>query len=199
MILFYYSDLEKACYFPSIVNGCETWTLHRTTQACQTAEELSHACPSSILGIRWLDRITNLEVLDRAECSCIEAIKTQLQWVGYVIRMDERRMPRQLLHGELEVGKRKQGRPRKQYKDTVTGNLQWCGIQPKELEAAASDRSHWRSLIHTASTSFEDDRRQRLMAACERRHRASSANITTTKFQCPICSRLCTPRLGLYM
>ena len=37
-------------------------------------------------------------------------------------------------------------------------NLQWCGIQPKELEAAASDRSHWRSLTHTASTNFEDDR-----------------------------------------
>ena len=33
------------------------------------------------------------------------------------------------------------------------------GIQPKELEAIASDRSHWRPLTHTSSTRFEDDRR----------------------------------------
>ena len=37
-------------------------------------------------------------------------------------------------------------------------NLQWCGIQPKELEAAASDKSHWRSLTQTASTNFGDER-----------------------------------------
>ena len=80
----------------------------------------------SILGIRWQDCITNLEVQDRAECTSIEAIliKAQLRWVGHVIRMDDHRMPRQLLYGELEAGKRKQGRPRKRYKDTVKGNLQ---------------------------------------------------------------------------
>ena len=107
------------------------------------------------------------------------------------------RIPRQLVYGELEAGKRKQGRLRKQYKDTVKGNLQWCGIQPKEVEAAASDRSHWCSLTHTASTRFENDRRQSLITAYEQRHRACSADITITEFQCPTCSILCTSRLGL--
>ena len=43
----------------------------------------------SIVGIRWQDHITNLEVLDRAEVTRIEAIliKVQLRWVGNVIRM----------------------------------------------------------------------------------------------------------------
>ena len=79
-------------------------------------------------------------------------IKAQLRWEGHDIRTDDHRMLRQLLNGELEASKRKQGCPCKQYKDTVKGNLQWCSIEPKELEAAASDRSHWRSLTHTAST-----------------------------------------------
>ena len=84
------------------------------------------------------------------------------------------------------------------YKDTVKGNLQWCGIQLKELEAADSDRSQWCSPTLTASTSFEDDRRQRLTAAAyERRQRAFSADVTTTEVQCPACSRLCASRLGL--
>ena len=84
-------------------------------------------------------------------------------------------------------------------KDTVKGNLQWCGIQLKELEAADSDRSQWCSPTLTASTSFEDDRRQRLTAAAYERHqRAFSADITTTELQCPTCSRLCASRLGLH-
>ena len=38
---------------------------------------------------------------------------------------------------------------------------------------------------------------QKLVAAYERPHRTSSAKITTTEFQCPICFRLCASRLGL--
>ena len=41
----------------------------------------------------------------------------------------------------------------------VKFDLRSGGIQPKELEAIASDRGHWCLLTHTASTSFEDDRR----------------------------------------
>ena len=57
----------------------------------------------SILDMRWQDRITNVEVLDRAQCTSIEAllIKAQLRWVGQIVRMDDPRMPRQLLYGEL--------------------------------------------------------------------------------------------------
>ena len=36
----------------------------------------------SILGIRWQDCITNLEVLDRAECIVIEALLIKLSCVG---------------------------------------------------------------------------------------------------------------------
>ena len=191
----------RAVVLTSLLYECETWTLYRSHVKQLAMGNFHIRVLRSILGIRWQDRITNLDwVLDRAECTSIEAIliKAQLRWVGHVmIRMDGHRMLRQLLYGELEAGKRKQGRPRKRYKDTVKGNLQWCGIHPKELEAAASDRSHWCSLTRTASTRFEDDRRQSLMAAYERRHRACSADITTTEFQCPTCSRLCASRLGL--
>ena len=74
----------------------------------------------SILGIKWQDRITNLEVLDRANSTGIESmlIKAQLRWVGHVIRMEEFPMPRRLMYGELQIGKRNQGRPKRRYKDT---------------------------------------------------------------------------------
>ena len=77
--------------------------LDTVPKACQTTRDLSHACLRSIFGMRWQDRITNLEVLDRAQCISIQTllIKAQLRWVGQIIRMDDPRMPRQLLYGEL--------------------------------------------------------------------------------------------------
>ena len=49
-------------------------------------------------------------------------------------------MPRLLMHGELQLGKRHQGHPKLQYKDTVQANIQLCHTKPKELEEHATDR-----------------------------------------------------------
>ena len=56
----------------------------------------------SILGIRWQENTTNLEVLN-VESVSFEAmlLKAQLRWTGLVIRMEEDRMPRKLLYREL--------------------------------------------------------------------------------------------------
>ena len=152
----------------------------------------------SILGIRWQGRVTNLEVLDQANSSSIESmlIKAQLRWVGHVIRMEDYRIQRRLMHGELEHGKRNQGPPKKQYKDTVKANLKWCELEPKDLEKCASDRSRWRATIQKAAVAFKGARFQKLTAARNQRHIASSAVITKTDFHCPNCSRLCASSLG---
>ena len=57
----------------------------------------------SILRIHWQDKVSNLE---RANTTSIEAMifKVQLHWTGHVILMDETRIPRQLLYGELSQG-----------------------------------------------------------------------------------------------
>ena len=98
----------------------------------------------SILRIRWQDRITNLEVLERANFTSIEVMlfKAQLRWVGHVIKwMDSNCIPSHLLYDELTSDKRNQCHPRKQFKDNIKENLRWCNIHPKELKVAASERS----------------------------------------------------------
>ena len=87
--------------------------------------------------------------------------------------------------------------PKLRYKDTVKANLQWRHIKPRELEERAMDRPVWRASIHKAASNFKEARSQKLTAARERRHKAASAVITSTDFQCPHCSRLCASRLGL--
>jgi len=110
--------------------------------------------------------------------------------------MEEFRMPRRLMYGELKLGKRNQGRPKLRYKDTVKANIQWCHVKPKKLEERAMDRSDWRASTHKAAANYEEARRRKLTSAREKRHRAAGV-ITTTDFQCPHCSRLCASRLGL--
>ncbi|KAK4305467.1 hypothetical protein Pmani_022628 [Petrolisthes manimaculis] len=65
------------------------------------------------------------------------------------------------------------------------------------LEACASDRLGWRSLTSRATAAFEEDRRRRLAAARDRRHRAASTSVQNTNFQCNTCGRLCASSFGL--
>ncbi|KAI8516487.1 hypothetical protein Bbelb_050680 [Branchiostoma belcheri] len=150
------------------------------------------------MNIRWQDKITNQEVLDRAQSSSIEALllKAQLRWSGHVSRMDDSRIPRQLLYGELKLGSRRRGRPKLRYKDVLKNNLQWCGIKPSEFEAAAADRPAWRALVTKATSAFEEERRRRLEAVREKRHRTTTTT-STTEYQCSRCGKLCASAFGL--
>ena len=44
------------------------------------------------MGVSWEDRVSNTEVLCRANMPGIEALimRAQLRWVGHVVRMDDR-------------------------------------------------------------------------------------------------------------
>ena len=152
-----------------------------------------------IMDIRWEDKVTNLQVLDRANAVSIEALlfKVQLRWTGHVIRMDASRLPQQILYGELARGTRKTGRPKKRYKDCIKETLKQCSLPPRDLETCAQDRPGWRATIKSACSKFEDNRRDKILDA--RAHR--KASVTTpdeASFQCPHCPRLCASRIGLY-
>ena len=51
-------------------------------------------------------------------------------------------MPRRLRYGELQTGKRNQGRPKLRYKDTVKVNLQWLHINPRDLKGYVIGRQN---------------------------------------------------------
>lgn len=189
--------IYRAVVLSSLLYGCETWTLYR--RHIKQLEQFHSRSLRMIMNIRWQDRITNQDVLDRAGSTSIESmlLKAQMRWTGHVIRMEENRIPRQVMYGELREGSRKQGRPKLRFKDTIKSNLKWSGIQPRQLEACASDRSGWRSFTSKATATFDEDRRRRLEAARERRHRAASTSIQNTNFQCDICGRLCASGFGL--
>ena len=187
----------RAVFLSSLLYGCETWTVYRWH--LKQLERFHQRALRSILGIRWQDRATNTEVFKRTNCISIEAmlLKSCLRWTGHVIRMEDQRIPKQLLFGELEQGHRRQGRPCKRFKDTVKAGLQWCDIPPTELVATALDRQRWRTLTQSASSALEEEHCHQAQSARERRHLAACIPATNANFQCPDCARLCKSRIGL--
>ena len=185
----------RAVVLSSLLYGSETWTLYR--KHITKLEQFHQRALRSILGIRWQDRITNIEVLERSDSQSIESllVKAQLRWVGHVIRMEDYRLPKKLLYGELTSGKRNQGGPKKRFKDTLKSNLQYTQVRPKDLENTAAERDCWRRTVHLAGSTCETNYREKLSTKREKRRNPSTPTAT---FQCPHCNRHCASRIGLH-
>ncbi|XP_022796245.1 uncharacterized protein LOC111334693 [Stylophora pistillata] len=180
----------KTVVLTSLLYGCETWTLYR--RHIKLLERFHMRSLRSILGIKWQDMITNLEVLDRAETTSIEAmiLKAQLRWTGHIIRMDSDRIPKQLLYGVLSKGKRKQGRPLKRFKDCIKANIAYTGIATKQLEECAQDHTGWRALTREATKAFEAHRRANVTEARAKRKAAGETPKPPGQFPCSHCGRV---------
>ena len=103
----------KAVVLPALLYACETWTVYH-----RHAKRLNHfrtSCLRKLLKIKWQDRIPDTEVLKRAGMQNVLTLLklAQLRWTGHVIRMHEERLPKKILYGELEMGKRSHGGQKK--------------------------------------------------------------------------------------
>ena len=72
--------------------------------------------------------------------------------------MDDSRLPKRQLYGELAAGQRSLGRPKKRYKDSLKESLKRCDIPYSTWEASANDRPAWRSLVSAGVLAFEGNR-----------------------------------------
>ena len=101
--------LYNAIVLSLLLYGCEAWTLY--ARHVKQINSFHIRCLRSIIGIKWSDYITNDEVCARAGSSEMRIILTrrQLCWAGHVVRMDEGRLPKQVLYGQLTNGTRNRG------------------------------------------------------------------------------------------
>ena len=59
--------------------------------------------------------------------------KHQLRWSGHVHRMDDERIPKQIMLSQLESGTRDTGRPLQRFKDYLGYAMEKCGIKANVL------------------------------------------------------------------
>jgi hypothetical protein len=74
---------------------------------------------------------------------------------GLVVRMPDHRLPKKLLYGELQAGKRSQGGQKKRYKDTLKASLKRCSIDSADWENVATECSAWRYKTDRGAANFE--------------------------------------------
>ena len=178
-----------------LLYGSETWTLYR--RQVKNLEKFHMNCLRRILNVTWRDKVPHTEILRRTGCVSLENIlnRNLLRWVGHVVRMDDTRLPKQLLYGELSEGQRSAGGQMRRYKDIVKKTLRACHMEPTSLEDQASDRQQWRTLTKSGLAVFEEDRIRWLNERRERRHRETLP--TGPDHPCPECGRRCGSRIGL--
>jgi Reverse transcriptase (RNA-dependent DNA polymerase)/Endonuclease/Exonuclease/phosphatase family len=186
----------RAVVVTTLLYAAETWTFYSRHIRKLNKHHLRWL--RHILGISWKDRVSNLEVLQRADTEDIEAqiIRSQLRWTGHTIRMENNRIPKILFYGELAHGKRAQGGQFKRYKDNIKHHLQEGGTDITRWELVASDRVGWRALIKKSVSKISQKRAQQTRDRKERRIAAATA-VPAAVFICAICSKPCKSRIGL--
>ena len=144
----------------------------------------------------WQDRVTNASVLSQARMPSMFAMLSQrrLRWLGHACRMEDGRIPKDILYGELATGSRSTGPPNLRYKDTCKRDLKASGIQPANVEAVTSDRIAWMAKAHDGGKSAEERRTSRQ----QRSQPTTAAKSPTTDYICSKCHRYCKSRIGLY-
>ena len=113
----------RSVVLPTLLYECETWTVYQ-----RHAKRLNHfhiSCFRKLLKIKWQDRIPDTEVLKRAGMQSVHTLLklAQLRWTGHVTRMPDEDLPKKILYGELQVGKRSHGGLKKRYKVTLKTSL----------------------------------------------------------------------------
>lgn len=190
-----------ACVVTSLLYSCETWTPYR--RHLKTLERFHQTCLRRILNISWKSLTSDTEVLSKAGCPSIEAriVKNHMRWVGHVIRMDDSRLPKQLLYGELVLGKRPQHKPKKRFRDFTKDNLKSLSMFAADWEISAHDRNEWRSLVRKRCMQFEEERIAHAVVKRKARKlqdvevpaaRGSKINLT-----CTYCGRIMMSKAGL--
>ena len=115
--------------------------------------------------------------------------KAQLCWAGHVIHMPDNRLPKKMLFGELQCGKRPLGGPKKCFKDTLKGSVKSFNINPNTWEQATQNRNEWRAALFKGGKTHEEGR----TLAAEKRRQARKLNTdmcsSPATIPCPNCKR----------
>ena len=134
-------------------------------------------CLRCILGVKWQDHITNSEILPRADISSMHSLLSQrrLRWLEHVQQIDDGRIPKEVLYGQLTAGVRKVGRPALWFMGACKRDLNVCEIDSNNWKDAVCDRDSWRRTVTQ-----------------------NSSILPSSNFMCSICSKDCHLRIGLH-
>ena len=146
----------KACVLSTLLYGSEAWTLMAHHE--NRLHVFHMRCLRKILGLTWEDKVTNEKVLTRAGITSMSTLLKQkrLRWLGHVHRMEDTRIPKCLMYGELATGARPQGRPFLRFRDTCKRDVKAIGLDPDTWHTLAIDRDVWKQEVKDCLNDFQE-------------------------------------------
>ena len=186
----------NACVLSTLLYGSEAWTLYSSQE--RKLHTFYMRCLRRLLGITWQDRIRNEDILERAGARSMGCILKQkrLRWLGHICRMEDGRIPKDLLFGELASGARPTGRPSLRFKDICKRDLKDCNIDPANLQTTTSDRNKWRLLTKQGCRQSEE--RKTSARRKKKEEKKQTVSRPENQFACTRCGRACHSRIGLF-
>ena len=136
--LIYHAVVKSA-----ITYAAGTWSLKAKTVAKLNSTEIDFWRRSARISRK--DKIRNIIIKQKMNVtrSVLEDIKTkQLQWYGHVQRMEEGRLPKEVMKWR-PPGRRKRGRPKLTWAEGIRGLMREKGL----MEEDWNDRGNWRKKI----------------------------------------------------
>ena len=118
--------------------------------------------------------------------------------------MDDGRIPKDLLYGELKLGVRGKGRPQLRYKDVCKRDMKALEIDETSWEGVASDRVAWRRTLRSQLVHGEGKLKADAAAKRARRKERNQLKADgvpqnqSSSFICEYCGRDCKARIGLH-
>ena len=118
----------KVCVLTALLYASETWTIYK--HQLKLLEGFHQWCLRQILHIKWQSDVSDSDVLGKAGLPSIQSMvmKSCLRWVGYIVRIDDGSLPRQLFYGELWERKRSALKEKNRFKDTIKYYLKQSGL-----------------------------------------------------------------------
>ena len=147
--------IHRAVYRPTILYGHEIW--YRSKQIYSTVEAADMRILRSISKNRRGDKVSNQRVREALKVGPIidQIERSQLRYLGHVIRMSESRLPLRVYRAECArrpVGKRPRGRPRFNWSQQLVHLCKRLNMSVAEAERAAQDRKGWSARLRAVTT-----------------------------------------------
>ena len=144
----------NATVVPCLLYGSESWTTYQPH--IQRLESFHLRCLMIISGTTWRDMTPNSEVLEKTQCTSIAGMISlaRLKWLGHTSRMEDTRIPKRLMYGELAEGSRPQKKLKKRWKDCVKEDLKAYKLE-KSWSTSCLVRPKWRASLHEGQKAFE--------------------------------------------
>ena len=155
-------DTKKSVYkavvagMPILQYGSETWAVNSDSLRC--LEPFHNQCGRSILGVtkhhQWKNRITTRQLasdLGMSESMSAILSRQSLHWLGHVPRMNDSRLPKQVLFGEL-LPKRPCNGVKRRWGDLVSLDLKCMEIPENAWYMLSQDRVKGKDRIDKRSS-----------------------------------------------